>query len=118
MVFLDHATTGDGLVAALQLLSIVLEENRPLSELAKEARDPVPHTLVSVRLPDRRPLEDMSATQRAMKSAEKTLGKNGRVLVRWSGTEPKLRVMVEGPEERRIRRLAEDICDAARAEMA
>jgi phosphoglucosamine mutase len=117
MVFLDHATTGDGLVAALQLLAIVLKENRPLSELSAEAMERVPQTLVSVRLASRKPLEEMLATQRAMKSAEKSLGKNGRVLVRWSGTEAKLRVMVEGTNETKIKALVDNICEAARTEL-
>ncbi|MEM9195118.1 MAG: phosphoglucosamine mutase, partial [Myxococcota bacterium] len=114
MIFLEHATTGDGLVAALQLLAILRQEQRPLSELAKEAMERVPQTLVSVRLSQRKPLEEMKKTARAVRRTEKSLGKNGRVLVRWSGTEPKLRVMVEGPNEKRIAGMANDIAEAAR----
>jgi phosphoglucosamine mutase len=117
MIFLDHATTGDGLVAALQLLAIVIRQQKPLSELADRAMERVPQTLISVKLAARKPLDEMARTQKAVKSAEKSLGKNGRVLVRWSGTEPKLRVMVEGPDPARIAALAETICDAARAEL-
>jgi len=118
LVFLDHATTGDGLVAALQLLAIVLREGKPLSELAREAMQRVPQVLVNVALPARRALDTMETTTRAMRSAEKKLGDRGRVLVRWSGTEPKLRVMVEGPDERAIKALADDIVDAARRDLA
>jgi phosphoglucosamine mutase len=118
LVFLDHATTGDGLVAALQLLAIVLREGRPLSELAAEVMERVPQVLVNVKLPRKKPLEDLPDTRRAIRAAEKHLGKDGRVLVRWSGTEPKLRVMVEGPDSDRITELAESIADQARREMA
>ncbi|MBK8169583.1 MAG: phosphoglucosamine mutase [Sandaracinaceae bacterium] len=113
LIFLDHATTGDGLVAALQLLSIVLREGRPLSELAKEAMNRIPQLLVNISLKARKPLSDMPTTTKAISAAEKKLGKNGRVLVRWSGTEPKLRIMVEGPTPKQIKALANDISEAA-----
>jgi phosphoglucosamine mutase len=118
LVFLDHATTGDGLVAALQLLAIVLREQRPLSELAREVLERVPQVLVNVKLPGKRPLEDMPCTRTAIQTAEKALGTDGRVLVRWSGTEAKLRVMVEGPDADRITEMADGIADEARRELA
>jgi phosphoglucosamine mutase len=118
LIFLDHATTGDGLVAAMQVLAIVLREGRPLSELAAEAMERVPQVLVNVTLPDRRPLEDLPKTSHAIARAEKALGKNGRVLVRWSGTEPKLRVMIEGPKQDRIKAMANDIAAEAEKETA
>jgi phosphoglucosamine mutase len=117
MVFLDHATTGDGLVAALQLLAIVLEAKKPLSELAKNAMERVPQVLVNVKLAKKRPLHELPKTFAAIAAAEKSLGKNGRVLVRWSGTEPKLRVMIEGPKKDRITALAEQIADEAKREV-
>jgi phosphoglucosamine mutase len=117
LIFLDHATTGDGLVAAMQVLAILRREGRPLSELAAEVMERVPQVLVNVKLPDRRPLEELPKTRRAITSAEKALGKNGRVLVRWSGTEPKLRVMIEGPKRDRIRALANDIAEEAKREL-
>jgi phosphoglucosamine mutase len=117
LIFLDHATTGDGLVAALQLLAIVLEEGRPLGELARDAMERVPQVLVNATLPSRRPLEEMAETTRAVRNAEHTLGTEGRVVVRWSGTEPKLRVMVEGPDEHMLHRLATDIVDAAQRDL-
>ncbi|MFW5876082.1 MAG: phosphoglucosamine mutase [Myxococcota bacterium] len=118
LVFLDHATTGDGLVAALQLLAIVLREQRPLSELAHQALERVPQVLLNVPLLMKRPLEQMPRTRKAIQSAEARLGKQGRVLVRWSGTEPKLRVMVEGPDSDRIAELAQGIAEEARTELA
>lgn len=118
LIFLDHATTGDGLVAALQVLAIVLREQRPLSELAAEVMTRVPQVLVNVALPRRRPLTEMARTQKAMRAAERKLGARGRVLVRWSGTEPKLRVMLEGPDPDRIRALADGIAAEAQRDLA
>ena len=116
LVCLDHATTGDGLIAALQVVAILLREERPLSEIAASAMERVPQVLVNVTLKARRDLATMSRTQKAMADAEKKLGKNGRVLVRWSGTEPKLRVMLEGPREDMIKSLADGIVDAAKVD--
>lgn len=116
LIFLDHATTGDGLIAAMQVLAILKREGRPLSELATGVMERVPQVLVNVTLPGRRPLESLPKTTRAIAAAEKTLGKNGRVLVRWSGTEPKLRVMIEGPKKDRIQNMAQGIADEAKRE--
>jgi len=118
LIFLDHATTGDGLIAAMQVLAILLREGRPLSELASEVMTRVPQVLVNVTLPDRRPLNELPKTRRAIVLAEKALGKEGRVLVRWSGTEPKLRVMIEGPKHDRIEAMANDIIAQAKKEFS
>jgi phosphoglucosamine mutase len=117
LIFLDHATTGDGLVAAMQVLSILLREGRPLSELAAQAMERVPQVLVNVTLPGRRPLEELPRTTHAITKAQKALGRGGRVLVRWSGTEPKLRVMIEGPQRERIQAMANDIAAEAEKEL-
>jgi phosphoglucosamine mutase len=117
MVFLDHASTGDGLVAGLQLLAMAVREQKPLSELASAAMARVPQILVNGTLKARKPLEQMAKTTRAIAAAERKLGKSGRVVVRWSGTEPKLRVMVEGESEKLIRTLADDILETAKAEL-
>ena len=113
MIFLDHASTGDGLVAALQLLSYILREERPLSELAGAAMERVPQVLVNANLKERRPLEEMPTTAAAIREVEAQLGATGRIVVRWSGTEPKLRVMVEGEDDKTITRLACQVADAA-----
>jgi phosphoglucosamine mutase len=118
MLFLDHASTGDGLIAALQLIAMTLREQRPLAELAETAMTRVPQILLNGTLKARKPLEEMPATTRAIRSAEEELGKRGRVVVRWSGTEPKLRVMIEGEDETRIHHLAESILAEARAELS
>jgi phosphoglucosamine mutase len=117
MIFLDHASTGDGLVAGLQLLAMAVRAQRPLSDLATAAMTRVPQVLVNATLKARKPLDQLPRTSRAIQAAEKRLGKSGRVVVRWSGTEPKLRVMVEGESEALIRTLAEGIAEHARAEL-
>lgn len=118
LIFLDHATTGDGLVGALQVMAVMVEEARPISALAAEALTRVPQILVNRSLPERRPLDEMKKTALAIKDAEAKLGADGRVLVRWSGTEPKLRVMIEGPSEALIAELAHQIADEAERELA
>jgi phosphoglucosamine mutase len=109
LIFLDHMTTGDGIVAALRLLAIMLAEGRPLSELAAAAMQRYPQVLVSVRVRDKRPVEHLPDVARAIARVERALGQEGRVLVRYSGTESKARVMVEGPDEDRVRSYAEQI---------
>jgi phosphoglucosamine mutase len=117
LVFSDHSTTGDGTLGALQLLSIMLREKRPLSELVDGVFEAVPQVLVNVPLPARRPLADMIKTRSVIEGVERRLGDEGRVLVRWSGTEAKLRVMVEGPSESAIRTMADSIARAAEQEL-
>jgi phosphoglucosamine mutase len=117
LVFAEHATTGDGMVAALQVLAIMLREERPLSELSR-SMERVPQVLESIRLAVRRPLEEMAELTRRIADAEARLGSDGRVLVRWSGTEPKLRVMLEGPDPAALKTMADEMADAARRDVA
>lgn len=114
LVFLDHASTGDGIVAALQVLALMIRKERPLSELAAAAMTRVPQVLQNANFPRRRPIEEMKKLQSAMRSVSKSLGRKGRILVRWSGTEAKLRVMIEGENEASIARQAESLIAAAR----
>ncbi len=118
LVFLDHASTGDGIVAALQVLAIMMRTGIPLSELARNAMQRVPQVLENVRLSERRKLSDMPKLAAAARRVEASLGAEGRVLIRWSGTEPKLRVMIEGPDDQRIRGWAKELCDVAAKEVA
>jgi len=113
LIFLDHATTGDGIVAALQVLAIMIEEGRPLSELWQAAMQRVPQVLHNQTFVARKPIESMPAMQLCSSKIEKALGDRGRVLVRWSGTEAKLRVMVEGEDEAQINAYAKEILAAA-----
>jgi phosphoglucosamine mutase len=114
LVFLEHASTGDGVVAALQVLAIMVRTGLPLSELARRAMQRVPQVLENVTLGARRPLEDMPRLAAATTKVEKALATEGRVLVRWSGTEAKLRVMIEGPDEALIRGFAHELVSAAK----
>jgi phosphoglucosamine mutase len=118
LIFLDHATTGDGIVAALQVLAIMLDEGKPLSELASAAMQRVPQVLQNATFVTRKPVEAMAKMRLAVDKIEKVLGERGRVLVRWSGTEPKLRVMIEGEDEGVIATYAAEILDAAKRDMA
>jgi phosphoglucosamine mutase len=113
LIFLEHASTGDGIVAALQVLATMISEDRPLSELAAEVMVRVPQVLENVVLDRRMPLAEMPTTSALMAKIEKTLGERGRLLVRWSGTEPKLRVMVEGENPELILSFAKDLVLAA-----
>jgi len=117
LIFLDHSSTGDGLIGALQVLALLIRTGKPLSELAREAMERVPQVLESVTLAARKPLEDMSSLQQLIGLVRTNLGKDGRVLVRWSGTEPKLRVMVEGPDAGRIGTMARELVAAARKDV-
>ncbi|UQA60165.1 phosphoglucosamine mutase [Polyangium aurulentum] len=114
LIFLEHATTGDGIVAALQVLAIMLEEGKPLSELAERAMQRVPQVLENASFVRRLPIESMTKMSLVVDRVNQTLGDRGRVLVRWSGTEPKLRVMVEGEDEGVIAQYAQEIMEAAR----
>jgi phosphoglucosamine mutase len=117
LVFLDHASTGDGLVAALQVLALMVSSGRSLSELSETVMHRVPQVLKNVTLAARLPIETMATLVHRQAQIEKKLGKKGRVLVRWSGTEPKLRVMVEGESTKQISDFADDLIEAARADV-
>jgi phosphoglucosamine mutase len=108
LVFLDHMTTGDGIIAALRVLAVMVREERPLSSLAR-VMTRTPQVLINVEVTEKRPLESLKAVTKLISEVEAELGDDGRVLVRYSGTEPKARVMIEGPNEVAIRRRAEEI---------
>ena len=111
LVFLDHATTGDGLVAALQVLNLMLDRQRPLSELA-QVFEPFPQILDSRLVLDRPAIETLPTVQAAIRDAEEKLSGRGRVLVRYSGTEYKVRVMVEGEDPALTQALCDEIVQA------
>ena len=108
VLFLDHNTTGDGLITALAILAIVAETKRPLSELAN-VMTRYPQLLINVPIRERRDLSGEPRVAAAVRDVERTLGDRGRVLVRPSGTEALMRVMVEGEREADVRRHAEAI---------
>lgn len=114
IVCLDRTTTGDGIVSALQVLACMVDTGRPLDELAAQMTR-YPQLLVNVRVAERvDPLSDAGVCA-AVADVERELGESGRVLLRASGTEPLVRVMVEGPDEEVIRAHAERIADSVRS---
>jgi phosphoglucosamine mutase len=98
------------------VLAILVREQLPISELAMVMQR-VPQLTESVNLPDRRPIDQMPKLSQLIRMAESSLAGEGRVLVRWSGTEPKLRFMVEGPDPARLQSMVRDMADAARADL-
>ncbi len=114
LIFLDHALTGDGMLAGLQIMSIMLSEDQPLSRLAGDVFERVPQVLINVMVREKPPLEDVPEVRKAIDAVTSDLGKDGRVLVRYSGTEPKARVMIEGPDAKKIQAQAESIVEAIR----
>ncbi|MFZ5469405.1 MAG: phosphoglucosamine mutase [Myxococcota bacterium] len=108
LVFLDHATTGDGTLAALQLLAVVCRKEKPLSELTR-IFEPVPQTLLNVVVKERRELGELPEVLKSIRGIEGKLGASGRVLVRFSGTEPKVRILIEGPDGAKNQQYAQEI---------
>ena len=108
VIFHNHHSTGDGIIAALQLLAIMRETGKPLSKLAKVMKV-FPQRLINFDVAKKPPLEDIPEIQKAVKKAEAELGDKGRVLIRYSGTQPMCRVMVEGPTDEMTSRLAEQL---------
>ena len=117
MIFLDKQTTGDGIVAALQLLAVMRRTGKEMSALASILKLS-PQELVNVDVASRPPLKGLPGVQAAIAAAEKELGRDGRVLVRYSGTQNMCRVMVEGPTEEMTSRLARAIVAALKKEIA
>lgn len=111
MIFLEYNTTGDGVLTALQILSVMQETGKSLAELAGVMTS-LPQTLVNVRVRERRNIKDVPAIRQVIDDAEAKLGDDGRVLIRYSGTEPLLRIMLEGREQGEITALAGEIARA------
>ena len=113
VIFHNFHTTGDGIVSALQLLSIMRKTGKKLSELAKVMKV-FPQVLINVDVAEKPPLLEIGALQKAITTAEAELGDKGRVLIRYSGTQPMCRVMVEGPTEEQTRSIAERLVDVVK----
>jgi len=111
MIFLDHNTTGDGTLSALQLLAIMRRTGKRLSELA-EVMIPLPQVLVNVRVSEKRDLMEIPSVAALIRNTESKLGLDGRVFIRYSGTEPLLRIMIEGTDKYQITGWAKDIAEA------
>jgi len=113
IILSDFSTTGDGLVAALQVLAALVQSGKPASELLSQF-EPVPQLLKNVRFERGAPLEDETVKQR-ISAAEAELDGRGRLVIRTSGTEPLVRVMAEGDDRALVERIVDDICEAVRA---
>ena len=116
IVFLDHNTTGDGCLTALQVLAIMMEKGKPLGEL-KRVMTKLPQVLLNVEVKEKRSFSHIPRVRRRIAQAKKELGVRGRVLVRYSGTEPLARIMLEGENEDGIRRMASEIAEEIRVEL-
>ena len=108
LIFLDKATTGDGLLTGLRLLSIMKEKQKPLSELIR-LFEKVPQVLKNVKVKEKKKVEEIQGLFEKIKQAQEALKNRGRILIRPSGTEPKYRIMVEGEDEVLISALAEEL---------
>jgi len=113
LIFLDHNTTGDGILAALQLMAVMIKKGKPLSELAK-IMESFPQVLKNVRTAEKINVKSISGFANKLKSLEEKLGTNGRILVRPSGTEPVIRVMMEGRDHDEINAMADELCEMIR----
>jgi phosphoglucosamine mutase len=114
VIFLDHEPTGDGLLTALEVLEVVKASGRSLHDLAGELAV-YPQVLLNVRVRQREEIEGIPEVKERLDRARSALNGRGRLVVRYSGTEPLLRVMAEGPDEAEVRSLAQAIADAVRA---
>ena len=112
MILSDYSTTGDGLLAALQVLAVLKESDRPMSELARQF-EPVPQLLENVRFAGGKPLED-AQVKAVMADAEQRLNGSGRLVVRASGTEPLIRIMAEGDDARLVSQVVKEIAGAVK----
>ncbi len=116
MIFRDHASTGDGIVSALQILRVMIETGKPLSELRKVLKK-YPQAQRNLRVKDKPPLDTLPEVQKLLAAAEADLSGKGRVLLRYSGTEPKIRLLIEGRDQSAIDAHADRIAEALRAEI-
>jgi phosphoglucosamine mutase len=108
MIFRDFTTTGDGIISALQILRIMVETGKPLSEL-KRCLSKYPQAQRNLRVREKRPLEQLPDVMNLVEKTEKDLAGAGRVLLRYSGTEPKIRLLIEGRDGARINSQADEI---------
>ena len=113
MIFLNHHTTGDGIISALQLLAAARLQGKPLSDLAK-IMQMSPQKMIKVDVKRKPALNSIPELQKAIEAAESELSRQGRVLIRYSGTQNMCRVMVEGPTQEITERLARSLADTVR----
>jgi phosphoglucosamine mutase len=114
MIFLDQHTTGDGMLTAIRLIQSMYDENKPLSELSR-IMSVFPQVLLNIDVQKKPEIEGVPEIMSAIRSVEDRLGEQGRVLVRYSGTQPLCRVMVEGPDKEETQRYCRQIADVVKA---
>lgn len=112
IIFRDHSTTGDGILASLQVLGLMKEKGRPLSEMAHEMTI-MPQILLNVRIKEKRDFGELIDLQKLKNKIDKDLGRKGRTLLRYSGTEPVLRIMLEGEDQEKIQNFAQELKEEA-----
>jgi len=112
LIFMDHHSTGDGILSALMVLSELVAGQMSMSGFAANAMEKIPQVLVNVQVREKPPLENMPGVMKVIKEVEDELGGKGRTLIRYSGTELKARVMIEGTDMQMIERQAQRIADA------
>jgi phosphoglucosamine mutase len=117
ILFLEHSTTGDGMMSALQVLALMARNRCKLSDL-NDGFERLPQVMVNVGVSEKRPLEDLPEFQEYVAEVEDELGDTGRVLIRYSGTENKARVMVEGRDEARVHEIANDLASRLKQTLA
>ena len=115
-IFLDYNTTCDGILTALQVLAIMKRKDRPLDELAK-VMEPLPQVLYNVEVKEKKNLSEFPEIEKKIREIEKSLGHSGRILIRYSGTEPLLRIMVEGEDETKLHRFAQDLVELVKKQI-
>src|SRR3989338_4550370 len=116
IIFIDHTTTGDGIISALQVLAVMVREGKRPSELSK-VMTRFPQILINVKVKEKRDIARVLQVAKRIKEVEKKLDGNGRLSVRYSGTEPLARVMVEGRDSKEIKKMANYIAEAIEEEL-
>ncbi len=116
LIFLKHSTTGDGILAALQALKIMQQTQKRLSELAGKL-DLFPQKMINIRVDKKIPFKDIPEIEKMVEEVEEKLKGKGRVLLRYSGTEPKARIMVEGEDMELVEKFAQDLADVVRTSL-
>lgn len=116
LIFMDYATTGDGIISALQVLRLMQQENVPISELA-DCITEYPQKLVSVKISRKKPLDEVLALTEAIQTCQEELGQTGRVVARYSGTEPKIRFLVEARDGKLVEKWIAELTGIAEKEL-
>ena len=117
VIFSDFATTGDGLVTFLMLLRIMAEEGKSLGELVGDLRM-LPQVIQNVGVKNKPPLDSVAPVRETLERCEEGLGTRGRIVLRYSGTEPLVRVMVEAEDEDEVNRIAEQLAESVRRNLS